>query len=594
MAPTTPALGPSARWSERELATLGALAETFVRGSSLRRASLAATAIDTLDPEQVRQLRLVLRILESRAANLVLGAGPVGFRSMDQTARERYLMGWAVSRLGLRRSGFQAYKKLLCFLAYADPGGDVRNPLWAAIGYAPPIERLAAQPTAVRPTIIPADGDAVHELTADAVIVGSGAGGGVAAAELARAGRSVVVLESGPFVSEPEMPTDELTAYDRLFLDHGLTSTWDGAISILAGSVVGGGTTVNWMTSIPVQPSTRTEWAREHGLDGIDGPEMADDLAVIERELGIQGPPNVPPKDAAILRGAASLGVEAAETRRNGVDCGNCGSCQFGCRRGSKQGGLRVHLAEAVRCGARIVPDARVDRAILARGSAVGVEAVLAGGRRLRVIAPQTIVAAGALRTPGILERSGIEHVVLGRHLHLHPVSVVAGFMPEPVDMWSGTTQAARSLAFLEPRRAGESGFVIESAPAHPGLIGLAFPWSSADGFASTMSEIRHVAPMIAISRDLGSGSVRATRAGGTRIDYRVAPTEVATLRRGLVEMARIGRAAGAERLVGLGTPAAWHPNAPDGGGGDGDGTEAGRSFEAYLERLASFDFGPN
>jgi len=51
--PTTPNVAPSARWSERDLATLSALAETFVRGSALRRASLGATAIDTLDPEQI-------------------------------------------------------------------------------------------------------------------------------------------------------------------------------------------------------------------------------------------------------------------------------------------------------------------------------------------------------------------------------------------------------------------------------------------------------------------------------------------------------------------------------------------------------------
>jgi len=97
--------------------------------------------------------------------------------------------------------------------------------------------------------------------------------------------------------------------------------------------------------------------------------------------------------------------------------------------------------------------------------------------------------------------------------------------------MWSGTTQAARSLEFLEPRSAGGSGFVIESAPAHPGLIGLAFPWESGDDFAETMRRVRRVAPLIAISRDLGGGRVRARRSGGARIDYRLAATEIATLR---------------------------------------------------------------
>ena len=88
-------------------------------------------------------------------------------------------------------------------------------------------------------------------LEADAVVVGSGAGGGVIAAALAEAGRSVVVLEAGPFVDEASMPTNELDAFGRLYLNHGLLATWDGSVTMLAGSAVGGGTLVNWMTSLP-------------------------------------------------------------------------------------------------------------------------------------------------------------------------------------------------------------------------------------------------------------------------------------------------------------------------------------------------------
>ena len=578
-------------WSERELATLAALAETFVRGGATRRADLAARAIDELDPTQARQLRLVLGLLEAPLVNLLMTGRPRAFHELDGRARERYLLAWATSRLALRRSAFQAFKKLLSFLAYADPEEGAPNPLWPAMGYRRPIEPVTPAPTPVQAVdlslAVRPDGSPIV-LEADVAVVGSGAGGGVIAAECARAGRSVIVLEAGPLVTEPDMPTDELSAYDRLYLDHGLTSTWDGAVSILAASVVGGGTTVNWMTCIPVQEAIRREWATDHGLDGIDGPELDTDLAVVERELGVQGPPAVPPKDAAILRGAAVLGWEAAETRRNGVGCGDCGSCAFGCRRGAKQGGLRVHLAEAWRHRARIVPGARVERAILEGDRAAGVEAVLGDGRRLVVRARQVVVSAGALRTPGILERSGVGHPGLGRNLRLHPVAVVGARFRDPVEMWCGTTQAVRSLEFLEPPAPAGSGFVIESAPGHPGLIALAFPWESTDQFAELMGRVGHFAPLIAIARDLGSGRVRASRSGGARIDYRVGLGDAATLRRGLVAMAQLGRAAGAVELVALGTPAAWFRTpASDGAGVD-------PAFEAYLGRLGTFDFGPN
>lgn len=586
-APSGDPADPLAGWSADELGTLASIAETFVRGGAVRRARLAAQAIESLDPAQVRQLRLVLRLVESRLVNTFLAGRPTAFRDLQPDARARYLLGWGHSRLALRRSGYQAFKKLLCFLAYADPGETGANPAWTAIGYRSPIEPLAEAPTPIVPERLPVGGAPV-ELHADVVVVGSGAGGGVIAAAAARAGRSVVVLEAGAFIPEPEMPTDELAAYDRMYLDHGMTATWDGSVSILAGSVVGGGTTVNWLTSIPAQPSVRVEWARDHGIDGADGAEFDDDLAAVEREIGVQAPPNVPAKDAAILRGAAHLGWEAAETRRNGVGCGDCGSCSFGCRRGAKQGGLRVHLADASQRGARIVPDATVRRVLMDGGRARGVEARLADGRTLTVRAPQVVLAAGALRTPVILERSGVRHPASGRFLRLHPVSVIGAFMADDVTMWSGTTQAARSLEWLEPREPGGSGFAIESAPGHPGLIGLAFPWESTAGFSEIMNRVRRIAPLIAIVRDTGPGGrVRSTGSGGVRIDYPIGPVETATLRRGLVEMARLGRAAGAVDMVALGTPPAWFRPGAEPGSSEG-------AFSAYLERLGSFDFRPN
>jgi choline dehydrogenase-like flavoprotein len=165
---------------------------------------------------------------------------------------------------------------------------------------------------------------------------------------------------------------------------------------------------------------------------------------------------------------------------------------------------------------------------------------------------------------------------------------VIGAFLREDVTMWSGTTQAARSLEWLEPRTASGSGFVIESAPGHPGLIGLAFPWESTEAFQQIMTRVRHIVPLIAIVRDTGPGGrVRSTGSGGVRIDYRMGPSETATLRRGLVEMARLGRAAGALDMVALGTPPAWFRPGASPGAED-------RAFEAYLARLAAFDFGPN
>ena len=579
-------------WTDRELRILADIAETFVRGDGMARARLAAEALTAAaDPAQVKQLRQALRLMDSAPVNLALAGRPTTFSAMSPEARERYLLSWGDSRLALRRSAFQALRKLLSFLAYAEPGADGPNPLLAEIGYEPDQPPVTSELAAIAPLRCAADPDRPSDavtLDADTVVVGSGAGGGVVAAELAESGRSVVVLEAGPFVDESTMPTTELDAFARLYLDQGLVSTWDGAVTILSGSAVGGGTLVNWMTSIQAPAAVREEWGREHGLEALaDGTAWSKDVAAVESDLGVSESTRIPAKDAILLRGARGLGWEAAPTRRDATGCGDCGSCPFGCRRGAKQSGIRAHLARAFGAGARIVPDARVVKVLLEHGRAAGVDAVLADGRRLTVRAGTVVLAAGALRTPAILQRTAVDHPAIGRYLRLHPVSVLAGWYDEPVDMWRGTMQGARSLQFGD-REPGRNGYAIESAPGHPGLLALALPWAGRDAHAEVMRSSRMVAPLIAVTRDGGEGRATLTGSGRVRLDYRLDAAGVATLRHGLVQMARLARAAGAQRIVAVGTPPRWHDVRA--GGVD---EEAAR-FTRFVADLGSFDFAPN
>ena len=539
-----------------------------------------------------------MRAFDSRLANLLLTGRAVRFRALDLQARETYLMAWATSRIPQRRTAYQGLKRLLTFIAYADPGTAGENTRLASTGYEHRPEPVTADPTPIvpfdlRPAAAGASGDDPVVLDADVVVVGSGAGGGVVAADLARAGRSVVVLEAGPFVPEPEMPTDELAAFDRMYLNHGVNVSWDASVLTLVGGAVGGGTVVNWTTCIAPPERVRRRWATLHGLEGIDGPVVDADIAAIERELGVREPPNVPAKDGLILRGAAALGIEGAETRRNGIDCGDCGRCGFGCRRGAKQSGLRVHLAEAWRLGARIVPDAPVERVLVEDGRATGVEAAVTidgRPRRLQVRAASVVVAAGTLRTPVVLLRSGIDHPAMGRHLRLHPVSVLGAFLDEDVEMWRGTMQAARSIEHLaDGPDADGGGFIVESAPGTPGLIGLVFPWGGRTAFSRLMSEIGHVAPLLAITADRGSGRVGISRAGRPRIDYTVAKDDRRALQDGLATCARIAWEGGSRRMLAVGTPPAWFE-----AGGQGGRADDAAAFAAYESSLRSFDFRPN
>ena len=179
-----------------------------------------------------------------------------------------------------------------------------------------------------------------------------------------------------------------------------------------------------------------------------------------------------------------------------------------------------------------------------------------------------------------LLQKSGLDHPQIGANLHLHPSVVVGARMPGRIDMWRGTTQAARTIEHLS------AGLLIESAPGHPGLLALAFPWAGAAEHAELMSEVGRYAPLVGIVRDADSGRVSTTRSGRARIDYRLSDRDAATARFALAKMAELARAAGADRLLAVATPGAWHEVDAE------RGPDAG--WDAFMGEIANFDFRPN
>jgi len=563
----------------RALATIFATISTRTDdGDANRHAGLAASALnDIAEPRDLRLLKLLLTLFESSAGSVALTHGRRPFSQLPQARREQLLMRWANSRVGRRRTFFQTMKRLASFFAYADPGPTGTNPRWAEIGYHAARNEPARPSAVIAAALVSSDGDNASELIleADVVIVGSGAGGGLIAARLSDAGRSVLVVEAGPYVAERDMPTNELDAFDRLYLDRGMTSTDDVGVSILSGAALGGGTLINWATAIEPPADIRAQWATDYGLADFDASETDRDLARLRTELGFAAPPSIGPKDQAILVGCRSLGWEAAPTERDAVGCLDCGSCGFGCPRGAKLSGQRRHLADAAAKGARLLPEARVKSASIHDGRATGVTGLLASGRPFRVRANAVVLAAGALRTPIVLLRSDLRNNCVGRNLRLQPTVVVAARMPGRVAMWRDTMQAARSLEFRK------QGFVIESAPGHPGLIALAFPWQGAAQQASMMRDSADFVPLIGICRDTEGGRVRITSSGRARISYRISERDASTCRSALVKLATLARAAGAQWVMALSTPAEWHA-ADD------------PAWDPYLGRLANFDFSAN
>jgi len=437
------------------------------------------------------------RLAPHRRAKLLLFVGllrPV--MRLSPGARERVLRALADGPVAALRTGFQAFKRLSLFAAYAvaDEGGH--NPLWTRIGYPGP---RADRPAVAVP--FPALRSSAGTLVADAVVIGSGAGGGVAAALLARAGLRTIVLEAGE-AAEPISATQrEAEAFAALFLESGLAATDDLGVSILAGACVGGGTTVNWCTSLRLTPVVRAQWDAAVGT-AITGTDLDAAYAAVEARLEVTTAVTHNRNNSAIVAGCAALGWPSTAIPRNADACGEgCGYCAFGCVYGRKRSTAATYLRDAVDAGANVYAGTPADRVRIVDGRVTGVDA-----GAMRINAPLVIVAAGALRTPGVLTRSGIRSPHLGKHLHLHPTTALVAEYAEPVDAWHGAMQTALCSRFSDL----ENGYggTIEVAPGHPGLMALALPWRDRSAHAAAMDGARNNALLIALTRDRGEGSV--------------------------------------------------------------------------------------
>lgn len=296
-----------------------------------------------------------------------------------------------------------------------------------------------------------------HRLVCDAVIVGSGAGGAVTAAELARAGWRVVVLEEGSYLTGKDLHGDVRFAFEHLYRDAGLTGTVGRPpIIVPLGCCVGGTTTINSGTCYRTPDFVLARWERELGLEGAT--ELKPHYEAIERDLNIQpvrdelyGPANGRIQQAV----EGVLGWRGSRIPRNESGCLATGVCAFGCPSDGKMAMSVSKIPEAIAHGAELWVHARVRRVLVDGRRALGVvaEAAKRGNRdpstRLTVLARCIVIAAGALHTPALLLSSGVRHPWLGRNLHLHPATRVVGLFPEPIRGWREVPQAYNIDEFI-------------------------------------------------------------------------------------------------------------------------------------------------
>ena len=510
---------------------------------------------DQLEPGSALELRRLLRIIESRFYGFLLNGRATPFSSLGEKDRERFLRSWRDSRISAKRTGFQALKRLCCFLYYSLESDNGRNPNWSAIGYpgqssdprVPPPEETRIDP------IVPEED---LELSCDVCVVGSGAGGSVVAKELSQAGFDVLVLEAGPYESAETYGQSEIQMMRKLFYQHGTASTKDLSFALLAGRGIGGGTSVNWNTCLKPPSSVLEEWSRDFGIDGVNGPGFSSYLEEVWTTLKVGDQESQRNwNNEALWVGCKALGYSEGSDYevigRNAVGCRErCSFCTFGCVYSCKQSTPMNYLPAAFHHGARFLFDTKVDTVEIENGKAKGVNAEFGDERRKVNVKARVVVAAcGALETPALLLRSGLRLRGLGNNLTLDPTVPMGGIFNKEVRPWEGPPQtvAVRKYWNLDGTR---HGFWVEAAPAHPGLFAFTVPWIDGASHKDFMKRYyTHTTATIVLLREWGSGSVVVDSHGSPIVGYALDKRDKENLMKGMVATGRILAAAGAEEI---------------------------------------------
>ncbi len=454
--------------------------------------------------------------------------------------------------------GVRQLRGLTFLFFYALPDESGHNPNWDAIGYPGPISAPPSPEQAPKTIAIESVAGASATLQADACVVGSGAGGSVIAAELQKAGSSVVVLEMGQYRNESDFKQLELPGMFELYLGGGLMSSEDGSIAMFAGSTLGGGTVVNYMNCIRTPEHIRREWAAS-GVEGIDQPDYERHIEGVWKRLLVNDTATSQNRThKKLIEACEALGYPHRPLTRNAdTSCEDpraCGYCFAGCQAGCKQSAMKTFLQDAADAGARFVVGARAERILTLDGRAVGVEAIVThedgSTATLTVQAPTVVVAAGAIESPALLLRSGIGGPAAGRHLRLHPAALVAGVYEQPIEGWIGQIQSALSDEFT--RCEGEHGFLVEAISVAPAVVAMSLPWE--DGLAHKQlleRKLAYIAPFISVARDHGAGQVVIDAHGRavTRWSF-TDEVDARLFRRAMVELAKLQRAAGAKEII--------------------------------------------
>uniref|UniRef100_A0A5B6Z7E6 Long-chain-alcohol oxidase n=1 Tax=Davidia involucrata TaxID=16924 RepID=A0A5B6Z7E6_DAVIN len=528
------------------------------------------------------------------------------FSQLSHQKREEIVLSWSLGFFSPLRMLFTALKVFTLLVFFTQVNEKDENLSWKAIGYCGPDPSTRKAKTSKKEKQYQKSSSSSEELfgplykgiinlkhprqivvetlrrsgfpvsvsrpslviNCDAVVIGSGSGGGVIAGVLANAGHKVLVIEKGKYCARTNLSLLEGPSLDQMYLGNGIVTTDDLGILVLAGSTVGGGSAINWSASIPTPHHVLKEWSEYYELELFDSKLYREAMDIVCEKMGVQSDTKNEGFNNMVLRkGCHELGYHVESVPRNAQSDHYCGWCGFGCKDGRKKGTSETWLVDLVNSGnGAILPECEAIQVLHKqkegrdRNSATGVafEFQYEGVKEVCVVESKvTIVACGALSTPSLLKRSGLKNPNIGKNLHLHLATMAWGYFPDAAGLSNNITWPEADKKSYEggiitamSKVVGNfdgSGYgaVLQTPSLHPGLFSILMPWVSGNDIKKRMCKFSRTAHIFALARDKGSGELVSPNS----ISYHMDTADEESLKRGLEKILRILAAAGAEEI---------------------------------------------
>lgn len=395
-------------------------------------------------------------------------------------------------------------------------------------------------------------------LESDVCVIGSGAGGAVVARELAEAGRSVVVLEDGPYVRSAEFVQREDVMYPRMYREGGTRVSAEYAVLVSQGRLVGGSTVPSFCLAVRPPRAILAYWERYFELPGVNYEAIYPHLRKVEKQIGVHRitAEQMNANSGKLLLGAEQLGYRGYLPFHNRSGCLDSGYCALGCTYDRKGDMLTTYIPAASKAGAVIVPDCEAREIVTHAGRAVGVDAVFHRSRTgtrypLKVRARVVVLAAGAINSPRLWRMSRLPDPAdqVGRNLRLQPNVVVAALYPEVVTAWRGIPQGYVVDEFLrlDEHSAGH-GYLLMPTFAFPVAAASVLP-----GYGAEHRQLMTLYPRlgaIGISlHDHSRGRLELSDDAPPTVEYRLGGIDSDQLIDAMVRASDLSFAAGAEKV---------------------------------------------